>query len=121
MKKIAVALVLLYSCKGESVTNLKQEESVKDTMVVVESSQDSINQRVENLLDSTQGVEKKINEIKVIKQENMVLKKELIETKKELYMVKEQLNDTVSENLPIKKKKNFIQKVVSTIKKDTTR
>lgn len=118
MKKIIVALVLLCSCGGESVVNLKPETN-KDTITVDESAQDSLTKRVEDLLDSTQGVEKKVDEIKTIKQENLVLKKELSETKQELFLIKEQLIDTTSEESPIKKKKNFIQKVVSTFKKDT--
>lgn len=120
MKKILASLILLSSCANESSITLDSKESTKDSTVVVESLEDSVTQRVEDLLDSTQGVEKKVNEIKTIKQENLVLKKELYETKQELSTVKAQLADTTAdESLPTKKKKNFIQKVVSTIKKDT--
>ena len=59
-----------------------------------------------------------IKEIKDIKKENVSLKKELIETKAELQEVKAILADTTAEPTK-KKKKSFIQKVISTIKKDT--
>ncbi len=90
-----------------------------DSIVMLDSARiDSIAEKISSLLLSTQDVHKKVKEIKTIKQENASLKKELVETKAELQQVKAVLADTTSEPSK-KKKKSFIQKVISTIKKDT--
>ena len=65
---------------------------------------------------STANAEHKVKEIKDIKKENVSLKKELIQIKAELQEVKAVLSDTTEH---VKKKKSFIQRVISTIKKDT--
>ena len=80
------------------------------------ASIDSMAEKITNLLISTAHADKKVKEIKDIKKENASLKQELVETKAELKEVKAVLADTTE---PVKKKKSFIQKVISTIKKDT--
>jgi uncharacterized coiled-coil DUF342 family protein len=119
MKKlIFISLVILTSCKEES-SPVAKESFIADTIVTPTSLPvDSISEKISNLLESTEHVDKKVNEIKAIKKENVNLKKELVETKTELQQVKAVLADTTSESSKIRKK-SFIQKVISTIKKDT--
>ena len=71
------------------------------------------------MIFSTKNASTKVKEIKAIKKENASLKKELVETKAELEQVKAVLADTTASEPVKKKKKTFIQKVISTIKKDT--
>lgn len=124
MKKLLIiSLATLFSCQN------KQEETLQEKTYVTDSIQpfilnldtvetDSVNLKMSILLKNTQSAEKKISEIKAIKQENKSLKKELVQTKAELEQVKAIIADTVAESTK-KKKKSFIQKVISTIKKDT--
>jgi len=119
MKKlIIISLAILSSCQDNSAPKV-EETFVMDTVVLLDSARiDSVAEKISTLLISTEHVEKKVTEIKAIKKENTSLKKELVETKAELQEVKAVLADTTSE--PSKrKKKSFIQKVISTIKKDT--
>ena len=119
MKKlILISLVILTSCAEES-SPAKIELFATDTVMAASILPvDSISEKMSSLLQSTEHADKKVKEIKAIKQENVSLKKELTETKAELEEVKAVLADTVSEPVK-KKKKSFIQKVISTIKKDT--
>ena len=111
-------MVILSSCQDNSAPKV-EEAFVMDTVVLLDSARiDSVAEKISTLLISTEHVEKKVTEIKAIKKENTSLKKELVETKAELEQVKAVLADTTSEPTK-KKKKSFIQKVISTIKKDT--
>lgn len=124
MKKLLIlSLVILFSCQN------KQEEKVQETLFVIDSSKvfipeadtlevDSVEAKISTLLHNTENASKKLREIKAIKQENKILKQELIETKAELAEVKAALVDTLAEPTH-KKRKTFIQKVISTLKKDT--
>lgn len=119
MKKFIISLVILTSCEKESLPST-DEFMTSDSVIAAEAAPvDTISLKITSLLQSTKYADKKVKEIKAIKQENVALKKELVETKAELEEVKAVLADTTSE--PVKKKKrSFIQKVISTIKKDTT-
>jgi len=118
MKKlIIISLVILSSCQDNSAPKV-EEAFVMDTVVLLDTTRiDSIAEKISTLLISTEHVEKKVTEIKAIKKENTSLKKELVETKAELEQVKAVLADTTSEVK--KKKRTFLQKVISTLKKDT--
>ena len=127
MKKFAVIfIVILSSCKQTSVEegqvpmfdSIVAEESSIDISMVDTASIDSIAHKITDLLMSTSSAENKVKEIRDIKKENVSLKQELVETKAELQEVKAILADTTAEPTK-KKKKSFIQKVISTIKKDT--
>lgn len=90
---------------------------MKDSLSSADSARmDSIARKITDLLLNTSGAEHKVKEIKDIKKENVSLKKELIQIKAELQEVKAVLSDTTEH---VKKKKSFIQRVISTIKKDT--
>jgi methyl coenzyme M reductase beta subunit len=125
MKKILILFaVILSSCKQTSVEegqvpmfdSIVAEESSIDISMIDTASIDSVAEKITDLLISTAHADTKVKEIKDIKKENVSLKKELVETKAELQEVKTILADTLE---PVKKKKSFIQKVISTIKKDT--
>lgn len=125
MKKILILFaVILSSCKEASVEegqvpmfdSIVAEENSIDISMIDTASIDSMAEKITNLLISTAHADKKVKEIKDIKKENVYLKQELVETKAELKEVKAVLADTTE---PVKKKKSFIQKVISTIKKDT--
>jgi len=127
MKKLAVIfIVILSSCKQTSLEegqvplfdSIVAEESSIDISKVDTVFIDSMAHKITDLLMSTADAEHKVKEIKDIKKENVSLKKELVETKAELQEVKAILADTTTEPTK-KKKKSFIQKVISTIKKDT--
>ena len=110
-------MVILSSCQDNSAPKV-EEAFVMDTVVLLDTTRiDSIAEKISTLLISTEHVEKKVTEIKAIKKENTSLKKELVETKAELEQVKAVLADTTSEVK--KKKRTFLQKVISTLKKDT--
>lgn len=120
MKKFIIISLVLVSCQNEQV-QVETTVTTTDSVVAAESAPiDTISSKISSLLQSTEHADKKIKEIKAIKQENVSLKKELVETKAELEEVKAVLADTVSEPVK-KKKKSFIQKVISTIKKDTVK
>lgn len=127
MKKFVILFIVLFVSCAQAPKEENQvpmfdsiiiaEESSIDISMLDTASIDSTSIKISTLLSSTEHADRKVKEIKNIKQENVALKKELIETKAELQSVKAILADTVE---PTKKKKSFIQKVISTIKKDTT-
>jgi len=119
MKKLVIiSLVIFASCQENSISTV-EESSAFDSIIVLDSVKlDSITDKISTLLISTENASKKVKEIRTIKQENVSLKKELVETKAELQEVRSILADTSEEHTK-KKKKSFIQKVISTIKKDT--
>jgi len=123
MKKLLIIGLAIFS----SCQNKQEENSLKS--LTLDSAQalnivsdslliDSVSLKMSTLLQSTEHADKKVSEIKAIKNENKALKQELVETKAELQEAKAALIDTVVEPTK-KKKKSFIQKVISTIKKDT--
>jgi len=122
MKKLLIVSTLfLVSCSETNQKAIKEKTQIVDSITPLDSLYvDSVAEKITNLLLNTEHADKKVKEIKTIKQENMSLKKELIETKAELEEVKAVLADTTSEPSK-KKKKSFIQKVISTIKKDTVK
>ena len=127
MKKFAVIFVVILSSCGQ-VPEEEAQFSLFDSIVAEESSIDismldtvaidSTSLKMAALLSNTENAYSKVKEIKAIKKENATLKKELVETKAQLEEVKASLADSASEPYN-KKKKSFIQKVISTIKKDT--
>ena len=124
MKKLLIiSLALFASCNNEKSEKVQEVVLTTDSIKVFTPDTvqvDSIEAAISALLHNTENADKKIKEFKAIKKENKVLKQELVETKAELEQVKAVLADTVSE--PVKKKtKTFIQKVISTIKKDTVK
>jgi hypothetical protein len=124
MKKLLIiSLALFASCNNEKSEKVQEVVLTTDSIKVFTSDTvqvDSIEAAISALLHNTENADKKIKEFKAIKKENKVLKQELVETKAELEQVKAVLADTVSEPVK-KKKKTFIQKVISTIKKDTVK
>ena len=126
MKKLILLAFVLTSCSQPETTS--QESPVvdsaaayapapEDTLTVLPT--DSVMSRMNILISSTEHVDNKVKEIKTIKQQNSSLRKELVETKAELEEVKAVLADTTNEVK--KKKRTFLQKVISTIKKDTVK
>lgn len=125
MKKLLIiSLAVFSSCQNKheensleifTIDSIQVSSPAVDTLVI-----DSVSLKISTLLQSTEHADKKVKEIKNIKQENIALKKELTETKAELEEVKAVLADTAVEPTK-KKKKNFIQRVISTIKKDTVK
>ena len=124
MKKLLIiSLALLASCNNEKSEKVQEAVLTTDSIKVFTSDTvqvDSVEAAISALLHNTENADKKIKEFKAIKKENKVLKQELVETKAELEQVKAVLADTVSEPVK-KKKKTFIQKVISTLKKDTVK
>lgn len=124
MKKLLIiSLALFASCNNEKSEKVQEVVLTTDSIKVFTSDTvqvDSIEAAISALLHNTENADKKIKEFKAIKKENKVLKQELVETKAELEQVKAVLADTVSEPVK-KKKKTFIQKVISTLKKDTVK
>jgi len=127
MKKFAVIFGVIFSSCGQVpeeeahlslFDSIVAEESTIDISMLDTSSIDSTSYKIEALLNNTESAHTKVKEIKAIKKENATLKKELVETKAQLEEVKASLSDSASEPYN-KKKKSFIQKVISTIKKDT--
>ena len=123
MKRILILLVLglFISCKEQPKEEI--EYTSYDDIIAEESSididtfmVDSTTIKMETLLSNTENAHTKVKEIKKLKQENTNLKKELILIKEELKETKAIVKDTINDS---KKKKSFIQKVISTIKKDT--
>lgn len=130
MKKFLVLFTaFLVSCGEASKQEQKEQQILEDTVPVESSAYldmgidtvfvDSTQIKISMLLSSTEKAETKVKEIKAIKKENVALKKELVETKAELEQVKAVLEDTLNDSAKTKKKKGFIQKVISTIKKDS--
>ena len=124
MKKLLIiSLALFASCNNEKSEKVQEVVLTTDSIKVFTSDTvqvDSIEAAISALLHNTENADKKIKEFKAINKENKVLKQELVETKAELEQVKAVLADTVSEPVK-KKKKTFIQKVISTLKKDTVK
>lgn len=124
MKKLLIiSLALFASCNNEKSEKVQEVVLTTDSIKVFTSDTvqvDSVEAAISALLHNTENADKKIKEFKAIKKENKVLKQELVETKAELEQVKAVLADTVSEPVK-KKKKTFIQKVISTLKKDTVK
>ena len=113
MKKLFLLGILLVSCQPE-----KKEVWNKHTEIIVIKDSiyiDSLVKKATDLIISTQNSYKKVERIKQISNENIALKKELKETKDELNEVKAILSDS----LKPKKKKSFVEKVISTFKKDS--
>lgn len=123
MKKLILLSLLLASCTSPEVTEMKVElEAIAPTASapvdsIIVSSSDSVLDRMNTLIHSTENVGKKVVEIKVLKKENLQLKQELVETKSQLEEVKAIMADTSADVK--KKKRTFLQKIVDTIKKDT--
>ena len=124
---VAVISILFMSCGNETTEN---ELNVNDTLnleLQIDSlgidttrivlSEDSVMEKISSLMKSTENSHTKVKEIKAIKKENVSLKKELVETKAELKQIKAELSDTLEPTK--KKKKSFLQKVISSIKKDS--
>ena len=124
MKKLLIiSLALFASCNNEKSEKVQEVVLTTDSIKVFTPDTvqvDSVEAAISALLHNTENADKKIKEFKAIKKENKVLKQELVETKAELEQVKAVLADTVSEPVK-KKKKTFIQKVISTLKKDTVK
>lgn len=117
-KLIALCIVFLVSCKTDT-NNVVESSMISTKVLSLDSLQiDSMSVKITNLLIDTKNSDNKVKEIKLIKKENVMLKEELVQTKAELQEVKAVLADTLEEHTK-KKKKSFIQKVISTIKKDT--
>jgi septal ring factor EnvC (AmiA/AmiB activator) len=127
---VAVISILFMSCGNETTENIN-ELNVNDTLnleLKIDSmsidtsgivlSEDSVMEKISSLMKSTENSHTKVKEIKAIKKENVSLKKELVETKAELKQIKAELSDTLIEPTK-KKKKSFLQKVISSIKKDS--
>ena len=125
---VAVISILFMSCGNETTENqlnvndtlnleLKIDSMSIDTSGIV-LSEDSVMEKMSFLMKSTENAQTKVKEIKAIKKENVSLKKELVETKAELKQIKAELSDTLIEPTK-KKKKSFLQKVISSIKKDS--
>jgi septal ring factor EnvC (AmiA/AmiB activator) len=125
---VAVISILFMSCGNETTENqlnvndtlnleLKIDSMSIDTSGIV-LSEDSVMEKISSLMKSTENSHTKVKEIKAIKKENVSLKKELVETKAELKQIKAELSDTLIEPTK-KKKKSFLQKVISSIKKDS--
>ena len=126
---VAVISILFMSCGNETTENqlnvndtlnleLKIDSMSIDTSGIVLSGEDSVMEKMSFLMKSTENAQTKVKEIKAIKKENVSLKKELVETKAELKQIKAELSDTLIEPTK-KKKKSFLQKVISSIKKDS--
>lgn len=118
MKKITlIVFIIFYSCQGKTDISPNVIKDTTSTPILEYTYPDSLSLKMTNLLLSTKNADKKVKEIKNIKNENLILKKELTATKAELEEIKTTISDTslVSK----KRKKTFIQKVISVIKKDT--
>jgi predicted transcriptional regulator len=126
---VAVISILFMSCGNETTENelnvndtlnleLQIDSLGIDTTRIVLSGEDSVMEKMSFLMKSTENAQTKVKEIKAIKKENVSLKKELVETKAELKQIKAELSDTLIEPTK-KKKKSFLQKVISSIKKDS--
>ena len=102
--------------KEEKIVDDIIAESSIDTTILDTASVDSITIKMESLLSNTENAHTKVKDIKKLKQENCNLKKELVLVKEELNQTKSMLKDSLNEP---KKKKTFIQKVISTVKKDS--
>lgn len=125
---VAVISILFMSCGNKTTENqlnisdtlnlkLKIDSMGIDTSGIV-LNEDSVMEKISSLMKSTENSHTKVKEIKAIKKENVSLKKELVETKAELKQIKAELSDTLIEPTK-KKKKSFLQKVISSIKKDS--
>jgi len=115
-------LALFSSCSEQQKAKINESIILVDSLKTFTNNdtivKDSMFMKVNSLIESTKNSENKIKDIKTLKKENITLKKELKETKEELEIVKEKLE---SDSVVKKKKKGFIQKIVETIKKDTTK
>jgi hypothetical protein len=109
MRKLFLLGIVLVSCQPEKKEVWKEHREI----IVVKDSvfMDSIIKKATDLIISTQNSYQKVERIKQISNENIVLKKELIETKAELKEVKLAL-DSVAKP----KKRNLIQKIVDNFK-----
>ena len=121
MRKIILLAFLLASCSNKETV---VESTVSIDSIIAPSVEptavtpiDSVMEKMNSLIHSTENVGNKVTEIKTLKKENVQLKQELVVTKSQLEEVKAIMADT---NEGIKKKKrNFLQKIVDSIKKDT--
>jgi hypothetical protein len=123
MKKFLVLIFIGFfvSCRQapkeeKIVDDIIAEQSSIDITTLDTASVDSITIKMESLLSNTENAHTKVKDIKKLKQENCNLKKELVSVKEELNQTKSMLKDSLNEP---KKKKTFIQKVISTVKKDS--
>lgn len=121
MRKIILLAFLLASCSNKE-TVVESTVSIDSTIApsaepTAVAPVDSVMERMNVLIHSTENVEHKVTEIKTLKKENIQLKQELVATKSQLEEVKAIVADT-SEGVK-KKKRNFLQKIVDSIKKDT--
>jgi len=123
MKKIILLAFLLASCSDKETV---VESTVSIDSTIAPSAEptsiapvDSVMEKMNSLIHSTENVGNKVTEIKTLKKENVQLKQELVVAKSQLEEVKAIMADT-SDGVK-KKKRNFLQKIVDTIKKDTVK
>ena len=118
---ILVAFSLL-SCSENSNDIVGNEIiSIKDTLMVespVIQDSDSVFDKVNDLIKSTEHANKKVSEIKVMKKENTSLKKELVETKNELKQANEQIK-RLDSTIKTTERKGVIRRMIDNIKGDS--
>ena len=123
MKKIILLAFLLASCSDkESIVKyplLVDSTIAPSAEPTAVAPIDSVMEKMNSLIHSTENVGNKVTEIKTLKKENVQLKQELVVAKSQLEEVKAIMADT-SDGVK-KKKRNFLQKIVDTIKKDTVK
>jgi len=118
MKKIFLIALLFASCSTEQLSDEIQPIRFEmDTTMFI--TMDSTFSDIAALIDSTEDAHQKVSVIKKQTQEVKVLKKENAELKVELKEANEIISLLDSTKAPKKKKKTFIQKVYSVVKKDT--
>jgi hypothetical protein len=132
MRKITIlfvfAILILFTSCGNETTKNVNELNVTDTLslqLITDSSrvdtigviavEDSVIERISNLMRSTESAHTKVKEIKVLKVENKVLKHDLIETKEQLIIAKEEIKKLDSA-ITSTKKRNLLQRIVDNFK-----
>lgn len=120
MRKIILLAFLLASCSEEPTPAFPKTATIApEDSALIMPAESSVMDRMNVLINSTENAERKVTEIKTLKKENVQLKQELVVTKAQLEEVKAIMADT-SEGVK-KKKRNFLQKIVDSIKKDTVK
>ena len=118
MKKIFLIALLFASCSTEPLSDeIQPIRFDMDTTMFL--TLDSTFSDIAALIDSTEDAHHKVGVIKKQTQEVKVLKKENAQLKVELKEANEIISLLDSTKAPKKKKKTFIQKVYSVVKKDT--
>lgn len=121
---VLVAIVFV-SCSQISEDVVGNEIlSIKDSLIMIQKDSvlntDSVVNKVNELIKSTENADKKVSEIKVMKKENQCLKKELIDTKNELKEANEQIKKLDS-TIKTSEKKGIIRKMIDNIKGDSAK